>query len=151
MARADFADADFAFIDGAHSPSRIRADFEGMLPHTSGDAVFVFHDVVGFNLWDEFYRLAGQYALTGKLLLGTTSGMGVLLPDAHLVIVRDLLEDFGATKEAADLLDYFREQEYSSLVEEIDGPRRLVEGARDLISRKQNKGDGGREALDSRG
>ncbi len=142
MAQADFADVDFAFIDGSHSPSHIRADFEGTLPHASGSAVFVFHDVVGFNLWDEFYRLAGQYALTGKLLLGTTSGIGILLPDAYLGLVGDLLEDFGATEEAADLLDYFREQEYSSLVEEIDGSRRFVEEARDLISRKRNKGDG---------
>lgn len=142
MAQEDFAEVDFALIDGGHSPSHIRADFEGMFPHASVDAVFVFHDVVAYNLWDEFYRLAGQYELIGKLLLGTTSGIGLLLPKAHLGIVGDLLEDFGATQEAADLLDYFREQEYSSLPEEIDGPRRLVEEEEGLISRERDEGDG---------
>ena len=142
IAQEDFADVDFALIDGAHSPSHIRADFEGIFPHASADALFVFHDVVGYNLWDEFYRLARQYDLTGKLLLGTTSGIGLLLPKAYLGVAGDLLEDFGATQEAADLLDYFREQEYSSLPEEIDGPRKLVEEEGGMISRGRDEGSG---------
>ena len=82
-------------------------------------------------MWDAFFRLGETAGLTAKLLLSTTSGIGLLLPTKTLTALEPCLEDFGATSEAATLLDYFRAHQYDTIEDAINGPRNWISELRE--------------------
>ncbi|MEV4295960.1 O-methyltransferase [Microbispora rosea] len=119
-------EVDLAFIDGEHSPQQIEDDFEAVRPFATPDALFVFHDIVGFGLWRHLGLLSRRSRLALRILLGTTSGVGLLLPNDASAALLDCCAAFGATDDAAALLDYFREQEYDSMEERVRGVEKCV-------------------------
>lgn len=48
---------DFAFIDGLHTEAQQALDFEAIFPYAAQETVFVFHDVINWEMEAGFKRL----------------------------------------------------------------------------------------------
>ncbi|HEY1719745.1 MAG TPA: class I SAM-dependent methyltransferase [Magnetospirillaceae bacterium] len=68
---------DLALIDGVHQPENMVVDFEAVQARAAPDAIFVFHDVMIWNLVDTFHALREKHGLQGRILTRTPSGMAV--------------------------------------------------------------------------
>ena len=69
------------FVDGLHTDEQIFKDFMVVLPYISDSAIFVFHDVLNWNLlrgWKKIVNVASQEGFKQKILRRTRSGMAVL-------------------------------------------------------------------------
>ncbi len=76
-------EVDFALIDGMHTNQQIILDFNAVRAYAAPDCAYLFHDVFEFSLqqgFDENQRTSG---LSGGILHGTTSGMGLLYDASH--------------------------------------------------------------------
>jgi hypothetical protein len=77
---ADFADEsiDLLHIDGTHTYSDVKNDFESWLPKLSPDGVVLFHDVVvrdgGFGVWKLWEEIRGE---NNAFLFEFGHGLGV--------------------------------------------------------------------------
>jgi predicted O-methyltransferase YrrM len=75
---------DFVFIDGGHTNQQQTLDFEASHAIAAPDAVYLFHDVVNFALWDSFVDIARENPeLKAQLLFRTPSGMGICYPPSR--------------------------------------------------------------------
>ena len=69
---------DFALIDGKHTNQQIVLDFNAVRAHAAPDCAYLFHDVFEFSLQQGFAKNQRESRLSGGILRGTTSGMGLL-------------------------------------------------------------------------
>jgi predicted O-methyltransferase YrrM len=82
---------DFAFIDGLHTNEQIFLDFQAVAPLAAKDAVFLFHDVHCFSLYDGLARIEAQAGRKAQSLRATPSGMAVLYdPAQHPELTNDI-------------------------------------------------------------
>jgi cephalosporin hydroxylase len=69
---------DFVFIDGTHTNEGVLADFRATHRHAGPGCIFAFHDVRDCNLFEAFETAKQTQDITGYVLEGTASGIGVL-------------------------------------------------------------------------
>jgi hypothetical protein len=69
---------DLVFFDGDHSNDAVANDFYTVRPHANPQCLYVFHDVLGFDLLEGVKRLMNSSGLWGRLVYGSPSGMMVL-------------------------------------------------------------------------
>ena len=75
---------DFVFIDGGHNNQQIVLDFQATQEIARPDAVYLFHDVVNFLLWDGFVAIAkANPEMIARILFRTPSGMGICYPPSR--------------------------------------------------------------------
>jgi predicted O-methyltransferase YrrM len=72
----------FVFIDGLHTNEQAIKDFDACSKHGNSQTIYLFHDVVNWNLYDAFNHAHNKLASThhGSIQYRTTSGMGILYP-----------------------------------------------------------------------
>lgn len=86
---------DLAFIDGWHDDDHQYADFTVSRRASSPDCVYLLHDVIGCRMLNSFLALKEAYTdLTSVLLSRTESGMGMILPNARVEELKDLVKAF---------------------------------------------------------
>jgi predicted O-methyltransferase YrrM len=86
---------DFVFIDGAHTNESVLADFRATYRHAGRGCIFAFHDVRDCNLVEAFETAKETQGITGYVLEGTASGIGVLFaPGAVDPVTTDTLHMF---------------------------------------------------------
>ncbi len=101
---------DLVFIDGDHRNSQVVADFLGARDISTGDCVYVFHDVINWDLESGVRECARISGLNQMILTRTSSGMGVLFPDGHA----SLNEHLAPYAERADLIRSLRGRSMSN-------------------------------------
>jgi hypothetical protein len=88
------APPDFIFIDGQHTPEQMLLDFSGCREVSAPDCVYLFHDIVNWELIESFEDCKASSKLSGGLLRRTTSGMGLLFPQSRPDVER-VFKTFG--------------------------------------------------------
>ena len=68
---------DFVLIDADHTNEALVADFWATNGKASSGCVYLFHDVLNFNMVDGFSRILKESHLDGHLLTKTPSGMAI--------------------------------------------------------------------------
>ncbi len=68
---------DFVLVDADHTNEALVADFWATKGKASSDCVYLFHDVLNFNMVDGFSRILKESHLDGRLLTKTPSGMAI--------------------------------------------------------------------------
>lgn len=96
---------DFAFIDGEHTNEHIELDFDAVRPHADPACVHLFHDVHLSRLRQGFESIRRRSGLSGRVLLGTPSGMGILYDAAHDPPIERTLQSFSADDEIVGLIE----------------------------------------------
>lgn len=71
---------DLVFIDGDHRNPQVIADFSGAREISSEKCVYIFHDVINWELEPGLAKCAEMSGLCQTLLDRTSSGIGVLFP-----------------------------------------------------------------------
>ena len=72
---------DLVFIDGGHTSDQQTLDFNACRAVAAPDCVYVFHDVVNFQMVNSFVDITRSSSdLVGSLLMRTPSGMGICYP-----------------------------------------------------------------------
>jgi len=104
LAEHGMAPVDFAFIDGYHSVEQVELDFGAVAPHAAPGCVYLFHDVETFNLHQGLDRVASRSGLVWELLLGTSSGMGIMYDPARRPACLDDIASFKAQPAAVEIL-----------------------------------------------
>lgn len=69
--------ADLVLIDAVHTNEAVLADFNGCKSETHDGTVWIFHDVINWNLVDSFQHICSENNLSGHILTRTPSGMAV--------------------------------------------------------------------------
>jgi precorrin-6B methylase 2 len=69
---------DFVFIDGTHTNEGVLADFRATYRHAGRQCMFALHDVRDCNLFEAFEMAKKTEGITGYILEGTASGIGIL-------------------------------------------------------------------------
>jgi hypothetical protein len=95
---------DFAFVDGYHSTDQVQLDFHAIRPHATADCVYLFHDVVTFQLQTGISKIVQESGLTSQLLLGTTSGMAIVYDQALSPVPLEDIAPFVASPEVVVLM-----------------------------------------------
>ena len=85
---------DFAFIDGCHTNEYVVLDFNAVRPHGAPDCVYLFHDVHQCMLHEGFETVRRESGFAGGLLLGTTSGMGILYGESSASVLEQTVHTF---------------------------------------------------------
>lgn len=85
---------DFAFIDGCHTNEYVVLDFNAVRPHGARDCVYLFHDVHQCMLHEGFESVRRESGLSGGLLQGTTSGMGILYDEPSALALERTVSTF---------------------------------------------------------
>jgi predicted O-methyltransferase YrrM len=91
---------DFAFIDGDHTNDQIVLDFQAVSPTAAKDAVYLFHDVHCFNLYDGIARIEALAGRTAQILTSTPSGMALLYDSTQHPELKEAVTAFAPTLEA---------------------------------------------------
>jgi hypothetical protein len=79
---------DFVFIDGYHIPSQVVLDFDACRKVAGRDCVYLFHDVINWELRDAFELCQKKSGLLGGILWRTLTGMGLLYPEERAELGR---------------------------------------------------------------
>ena len=66
---------DFVIFDGDHSNDAVAHDFDAVRPHANPQCLYVFHDVLGFDLLRGVKRSMDSSGLSGRLVYSSPSGM----------------------------------------------------------------------------
>jgi predicted O-methyltransferase YrrM len=97
------ADAvDFVLIDAVHDVPSMLADFGACYGKSHKDTVFLFHDVINWNLGVAFQKIRSDYSMEGYTLTRTPSGMAIAWKELKNDKFRDYIKVF------ADELGLFR-------------------------------------------
>jgi predicted O-methyltransferase YrrM len=91
---------DFAFIDGYHTNDQIVLDFQAVSPTAAEDAVYLFHDVLFFSLYDGIARIEALAGLTAQILTSTPSGMALLYDPTQHPELKEAVTAFAPMLEA---------------------------------------------------
>ena len=91
---------DLVFIDGGHTPDQQTLDFNACRSVAAADCVYVFHDVVNFQMVDSFVEITHASSdLIGSLLLRTPSGMAICYPRSRDASLAPVVRAFAESKE----------------------------------------------------
>jgi predicted O-methyltransferase YrrM len=104
------APIDFVFIDGEHTNEQVRLDFEAVWPHASERSVFLFHDVLYWNLLEGMNRVVKGSGLDVHLLWRTSTGMVLLCRDALHAELVEMLKSFELGPKTPALFQALRQQ-----------------------------------------
>ena len=75
------------FIDAEHTNEAQSNDYASVAFATNENTVFIFHDVMLFNMQDSFFSIAKSLPMyKAKILSRTTSGLGILYPKRYTEI-----------------------------------------------------------------
>ena len=91
---------DLVFVDGRHANENMIRDYQACQALASAACVYVFHDVHSFNLYDGFHRITSQCGWVGRILMGTTSGIGILYDSRALPRLDLVCDAFGPSDQA---------------------------------------------------
>ena len=91
---------EFAFIDGYHSVDQVALDFRALHAHADPGCVYLFHDVVTFDLASGVERVAREIGLHWEVLMGTPSGMAIACDPAFSALVLDDVAPFVVSPDA---------------------------------------------------
>ncbi|MCW8861110.1 MAG: class I SAM-dependent methyltransferase [Rhodospirillales bacterium] len=97
---------DFAFIDGLHTNEQIVIDFKVLRQHTSENCVFLFHDIISCEMEQGFAEIRSLWDGEDRLLLGTSSGMGILFPKNIDERLRQTIDAFTGSEEAIAAMNH---------------------------------------------
>jgi predicted O-methyltransferase YrrM len=95
---------DFAFIDGLHTNEQIFLDFLAISHRAAEDAVYLFHDVHVWNLYDGMARIEALAGHAAHILTATPSGMALLYDPTLHPKLKDVVAAFMPSPEACDLV-----------------------------------------------
>lgn len=93
---------DFVLIDALHENDAIQADFHAVRKNAADDCVYLFHDVINWNMLKGFKALLAESGLEGCVLTRTPSGMAMAYSPNLSAACRDYLSVF------TDDTDFFR-------------------------------------------
>jgi len=85
---------DFVLIDALHENDAIQADFHAIREHATEDCVYLFHDVINWNMLSGFKALLTDSGLEGCVLTRTPSGMAMAYSPDLPADCRDYLSVF---------------------------------------------------------
>ena len=89
---------DFVLIDAVHDNDAIQADFHAVRNCASADCVYLFHDVINWNMLRGFKALLADSGLEGCVLTRTPSGMAMAYSQNLPADCRDYLAVFSDEK-----------------------------------------------------
>jgi predicted O-methyltransferase YrrM len=95
---------DFAFIDGGHNNEQVVLDFQAVSPKAAKDAIYLFHDVRLFYLYDGIARIEALTGRAAQPLPATPSGMVLLYDPAQHPDLSEVVTVFAPTPEARALV-----------------------------------------------
>lgn len=109
---------DFVLIDAIHDNEAIQIDFHAIREQASPDCVYLFHDVINWDMLDGFTAILRDSGLEGKVLTRTPSGMAMAYSDNipkacldYISVFSDDLESFKryrhTVRQAVDKLALF--------------------------------------------
>lgn len=104
LARSFDLPVDFTFIDGYHSNAQIVLDFDAVRAHAAADAVYLFHDVHEFDLYEGLGRIEAQSGLELRRLLATPSGMAIAFPAMLAATLAPTLDVFAPSVAALTMI-----------------------------------------------
>jgi hypothetical protein len=91
---------DLVFIDGGHTSAQQTLDFNACRAVADPNCVYVFHDVVNFQMIDSFVEIAQSSPdLIGSLLMRTPSGMAICYPKSRDSELAAVVRAFTESKE----------------------------------------------------
>jgi predicted O-methyltransferase YrrM len=74
---------DLVFIDGLHTNDQLLKDFDGVRDYCSNHTIYLFHDVINWEMTAAFERIKQCLSLyDSKILYRTASGMGACVPQS---------------------------------------------------------------------
>ena len=86
---------DFVFIDGGHTNDQMLKDFDTCRAVADPNCVYVFHDVINFQMTQAFNFIAQENQdLISSLLYRTPSGMGISYPKVWADILEPVVIAF---------------------------------------------------------
>ncbi|MBL6935283.1 MAG: class I SAM-dependent methyltransferase [Alphaproteobacteria bacterium] len=91
---------DFALIDGKHTNEQIVLDFDAVRACAAPHCAYLFHDVFEFSLQQGFSQNQDTSGLSGGILRGTTSGMGLLYDVSRTPAVAQTVATFTISESA---------------------------------------------------
>lgn len=75
---------DLVLIDGGHTPEQQMADFKACQALADKKCIYLFHDVINFQMVDSFVEIAKQNDyLLSSILFRTPSGMAISYPKEY--------------------------------------------------------------------
>ncbi len=95
---------DFVFIDAMHTNEHILLDFTAVQPVSAENCVFLFHDIHQYDLHESFGRIKNSVGGHASILLGTTSGMGIVCAGDPPPGVLRTIKTFSANEKAIPVL-----------------------------------------------
>lgn len=95
---------DFAFIDGYHTNEHVVLDAEAIRPHGAADAVYLFHDVLEFQLEPGVAKASAILGWPWHVLDGTSSGMAIAFDPAARPEIAAAIAPFQGSEEAKALM-----------------------------------------------
>jgi predicted O-methyltransferase YrrM len=95
---------DFAFIDATHTNEQIVLDFEAASRKAAEDAVYLFHDVHLFGLYDGIKRIESLAGRAVQSLRATPSGMVLLYDPRQHPGLTEAIAAFAPAPEARALV-----------------------------------------------
>jgi hypothetical protein len=93
---------DFVLIDGLHTSRQIALDFQAVFAISGRNALYFFHDIINFDLFDGLEEIEGTTRLQGMridILFCTPSGMAVIAPEEAPEAVRSVIQLFSPKSE----------------------------------------------------
>jgi hypothetical protein len=96
---------DFVLIDGGHTPAQQRADFDACKPLANEKCIYIFHDVLNFNMIESFVDIAKlNDHLISSLLFRTPSGMAISYPKEYFTQLSRIVNAFTESDERVKAL-----------------------------------------------
>lgn len=100
VCKAHFSNGpDFVFIDGLHTAEQIRLDYAACRAAAQPNAVFLFHDILNFNLRPVFEEIAAASGLEKRVLFRTPSGMCILYPKKMAAELEEAVNAFSGSED----------------------------------------------------
>jgi hypothetical protein len=91
---------DLVLIDGGHTPQQQTKDFLACKESANKQCVYLFHDVINFQMVNSFVEIASENNhLISSLLFRTPSGMGISYPKEYFEDLSDTVNAFTESDE----------------------------------------------------
>ena len=96
---------DFVFIDGGHTSEQMQLDFDACRAMANPNCVYVFHDVINFQMTSGFNAIKNKNQdLTSILLHRTPSGMGISYPEPLAAMIDPVVFAFSESDRRKEVL-----------------------------------------------
>lgn len=96
---------DLLFVDGLHTNDQVVLDFRALAAVAAPRALYLFHDVHEFDLYEGLGRIREESGLRFRRLLATPSGIAALYPDGLEATVGPLLAAYGPDEAALSSME----------------------------------------------